>query len=825
MTYVKKDGFKNLRSTKGLEKLITAKAEIARSIARAPSISDKYQLLATGFCGFDSFEEGQKKQALTKACVLLQSIEAELNNADEPPPQPTKARQTRQPPQSQPKRLSVYDTLAAYENSVKRLATPVQLLTGVGPKLSELLNKKGMKTVGDVFTYLPLKYEDRRAVKRIAELETGEVAVIIAKVVDFSFVGYRARSVFEMVVSDASGSLVLKWFKAGKYLAKSFKRGDHLMITGTVRRFNHTRELHHPETKKITVGSDGATNSDSTGFCGIIPVYSETEGLKQNTIKKVIAGAIKDHLPAYFSPLDIDIAKKLNMTDITTALKNLHHPEPDESVNQLNSYRSKYHKRVIFDEFFYLELALALRKKGRVLTKGIKFANVSTCSTELKKVIPFKLTRAQEKVTRELAEDMRSSKPMNRLLQGDVGSGKTVIALFALYVAAKNGYQAAIMAPTEILATQHHKNLKEHLDKLGVTCTLLTGTLKKSERTAALEAIKSGATQVVIGTHAIIQDSVEFDRLGLAVIDEQHRFGVTQRATLMKKGRDDSAELTPDVLIMTATPIPRTLAITVYGDLDVSIIDEMPPGRKPVKTKVYYESQRAQVYELIMTELKAGHQAYIVYPLVSESEKLDLMDATNMAEHLSRDIFPEYSVGLLHGKMKAAEKEDIMRRFKECEIDLLVATTVIEVGIDIPTASLMVIEHAERFGLSQLHQLRGRVGRGDIPAKCILLAQYKKSEESARRLKVMEQTTDGFLVAEEDLAIRGPGELLGTRQSGLPDFRVASLIRDLPILKTAREAAFALVHDDPKLEKGGNKLIKSELTKRMKGRLGLASTG
>jgi ATP-dependent DNA helicase RecG len=462
---------------------------------------------------------------------------------------------------------------------------------------------------------------------------------------------------------------------------------------------------------------------------------------------------------------------------------------------------------------------MAVKKSGRILEKGISFKLSGKIMEKFYSILQFDLTGAQQRVIEEIQKDMSADTAMNRLLQGDVGSGKTIVSMAAMITACENAYQAAIMAPTEILAKQHFETISSWAEKIGIKAVLLTGSMNNTARSVILRQIQNGEADIIIGTHALIQEDVDFHKLGMVVIDEQHRFGVMQRATLRAKG------INADVLVMTATPIPRTLAMTVYGDLDVSVIDEMPPGKKPVHTVVLPENKRDKVYQTISAEMAKGHQAFIVYPLVEQSEVLDLKDATNMAAHLQKDIFPDNRVGLIHGKMKEKEKDEVMREFLDNKIQILVSTTVIEVGIDVPRASLMVIEHAERFGLSQLHQLRGRVGRRDIPSSCILLADYKCSADARKRLKVMEKTTDGFVIAEEDLAIRGPGDFLGTRQSGLPDFRIASIIRDARILNDAKEDAFALAARDPFLEKPEHIILKETLISKWQGKLDLARTG
>jgi ATP-dependent DNA helicase RecG len=495
-----------------------------------------------------------------------------------------------------------------------------------------------------------------------------------------------------------------------------------------------------------------------------------------------------------------------------------HFPTKEKDLTVLNSGASVAHRRLSFEELFALELGLALRKRGlSTEKKGIRFEPANRLERSLRENLPFSLTDAQERVIAEIKRDMTMERPMNRLIQGDVGSGKTVVALIAALLAVENGYQAAIMAPTEILAEQHYKNMSTMTGPLGVTVRSLTGGLKKKDREAILAEIESGGAAIVVGTHALIEEQVKFGRLGLAVIDEQHRFGVMQRSTLTSKGYE------PDVLVMTATPIPRTLALTVYGDLDVSVIDEMPKGRTPVITRIFFENRRGEAYRFIEGELGKGGQAYVVYPLVEETEKSDLKAATEMASHLQKDVFSEWRVGLLHGRMKAGEKEAVMAAFKAGETDILVSTTVIEVGVDVPNASVMVIEHPERFGLAQLHQLRGRVGRGSHQAYCILMGPRMFAEEARERLTAFARTTDGFRIAEEDLRQRGPGEFFGTRQSGLPDLRAANIIRDADLLEQARFEAFELLKQDPQLAR--HPRLRELLRRKWQGRLGLIGIG
>ena len=698
------------------------------------------------------------------------------------------------------------------------LLTPIQYVKGVGPKLAKLFEKKGIRTVEDALYFLPRCYEDRRNLKKISELkterkETGFGEILLSGV---AFYQNKRKRVFEAVVGDGSGVIALKWFHGNeRYLKDRFKKGRRLIFSGEVRWFNYQKEIHHPDVEMV----DGDIEKDYLNFKRIVPIYSETEGLHQRTLRRLMKNILDVYANELSSPIPQEIVERQDLIDFPEAFRRVHFPPDGESMEILNNHRSDGHRRIIFDEFFFLELGLALKKKGMTLETGITFRTEGYLSKKLLNQLSFQLTRAQDKVWAEIREDLERPHPMNRLIQGDVGSGKTVVALLASLYVVECGYQAAIMAPTEVLAEQHFLNLHRWVEPLGVKVALLTSSIKGSEREDLYDRIRRGDVHLVIGTHAVIQEAVEFHHLGLAIIDEQHKFGVVQRGLLKKKGEN------PDVLVMTATPIPRTLAMTIYGDLDVSVIDEMPPGRMPVETKVFPESSRERVYRIVDEEVKKGRQAFIVYPLVEESEKLDLKDATRMAEHLREDVFPEFQVGLLHGRMKSDEKEAIMMEFKEGKIQVLVATTVIEVGIDIPNASVMVVEHAERFGLSQLHQLRGRIGRGRYPSKCILLAQYRSSGEARVRLRAMERTNDGFQIAEEDLALRGPGEFFGIRQSGFPDFRVAHLVRDTPILIEARKEAFRLIQEDPELVHPSHSILKNILRRRWKGRLELASIG
>jgi ATP-dependent DNA helicase RecG len=701
------------------------------------------------------------------------------------------------------------------------LATPVQYVKGVGPALASLLSRMGVLTVGDLLAVTPIRYIDRRRVLAVSELTPGKDRTISGKVVasGISFLGARRKRIFEVVVDDGTGKVSAKFFHFRQaYFRDKYPIGTELMLSGDVSEYGKTLQFIHPE---MEVAGEGGETSEIAGK--IIPVYPLTEGLYQKTMRRIIRNAWDKYNENIHPIFPAEFAERHNLSDPWSCLQEVHFPSPDLDPELLMIGRSAAHRTLIFDEFFFLELGLAMRRRQHAVKPGIPFMGGGDVHACFVGALPFQLTGAQERVIGEIFSDMEKPEPMNRLLQGDVGSGKTVVAVAAAAKAIVGGYQAAIMAPTEILAEQHFQTISRVAAPLDIPHALLTSSTKGAERREILEGVSNGELPLVVGTHALIQEGVEFNRLGFVVVDEQHRFGVMQRAMLRKKGAPErERDPWPDVLVMTATPIPRTLAMTLYGDLDVSVIDEMPKGRKPIITKLYDEKQRQQLYAGIEHELKLGRQAYVVYPLIEESEKLDLKNATDMCEELRKVFEPNWRVELLHGRMSGEEKERVMGEFKAGKIHVLTATSVVEVGVDVPGASVMVIEHAERFGLSQLHQLRGRVGRSDHQSYCILMAEYRRSEDAKRRLQAMVETTDGFRIAEEDLALRGPGEFMGTRQHGIPPFRIANIARDVGILSQAREAAFNLVEADPGISRPENARIKEVLLSRWEGRLTLA---
>jgi ATP-dependent DNA helicase RecG len=787
-----KDNCSRLPNIKGLEGLITSLVTEAIALSPDPSLQAKLKGLCERFVGFEQAMGSEKEERIMQGKELLAEIRGLLG--------PTGA----ELPYREGEQAHV-------------LRAPMQYVKGVGPKISQLLKKKGIETVEDALYNLPIRYEDRREIRRIADLTIGEWCVGYAEVIATGEVFYpkSRRKVFEAILGDKSGFITAKWFQGIRYIKGRLKKGDQVIFCGEIRGYRAQREILHPDLEWMEGKEEGSLH-----FGRIVPVYSETEGLYQRRIRGIMHQVVQNAALRVTSPIPSRVCQRCSLMPLSEALSEAHFPKAYLDVEQLNLKQSRPHQRLAFEEFFFLELGMALRRRGIAQEEGIAFQVEQPLSVErLLERLPFTLTTAQERVIEEIKGDMARPHPMNRLLQGDVGSGKTAVALVASLIAIDNGFQAAMMAPTEILAEQHYLNLREWLRGIGVEAVLMTGRVKGKERDELYQAIATGEAQLVVGTHALIQEGIAFQRLGLSVVDEQHRFGVMQRARLRRKGT------VPDLLVMTATPIPRTLAMTLYGDMEVSILDELPPGRGPIATRVYREKEQAEVYRRVGEEMAKGRQAYVVYPLVEESERMDLRNATQGAQRLQQEVFPQYTVGIIHGRMKGEEKERTMRAFRDGEIQILVATTVIEVGIDCPNATVMVVEHAERFGLSQLHQLRGRIGRGPHASVCLLVAPARMGKEAWRRLKVMEETLDGFRIAEQDLAIRGPGEFLGVRQWGIPDFRVANLIRDARLLRQARHEAFALVEQDPELISEENVPLREVLREKWHARLELASVG
>jgi len=681
------------------------------------------------------------------------------------------------------------------------LASALQYLKGVGPRRAADLQRVGLSTVEDLLYRFPMRYEDRGAFKTIASLRPGMVASVMADVISSGVRPTRRPrfKIFEMLVRDRTGALRAVWFNQ-PFLADVFHPHQRVVLYGKLELSAHGLQLQNPQYEIVRAdtadeGVEGETpaSADTEGLHTgrIVPVYEKTGTLTtkmQRTLVFQVLAQLPQELP---DPLPADVRRREHLMDRRQALSDVHFPPEGTSLEALNAFRSDAHRRLIFEEFFFFQLGILLRRRrSDTDRKGRPVVITEEIRESARRVLPFKLTGDQKKAIAEIVGDMKLPKPMNRLLQGDVGSGKTIVALMAALVAMENNLQVVFMAPTEILAEQHFINIRRLLEPSRFRLTLLTGGTPAKRRRELQAELAGGSMHMVVGTHALIEEGVTFRELGLIIIDEQHRFGVLQRAALRAKG------LHPDVLVMTATPIPRTLALTAYGDLDTSVMREMPPGRHPIKTTARGESRRDEIYDFIRRQLDEGRQAYVIYPLVEESAKVDLKAATEMADHLAQDVFPAYRVGLLHGKMKQDAKDRVMGAFARGELHVLVSTTVVEVGVDVANASVMLIEHAERFGLSQLHQLRGRVGRGPHQSYCVLLYQEPLSDDGRARLKALTDTTDGFEIAERDLQLRGPGDFFGTRQSGLPTLRVGDLLRDHKLLEIARREAGAAL-DDP----------------------------
>jgi ATP-dependent DNA helicase RecG len=700
-------------------------------------------------------------------------------------------------------------------------STEVKFLKGVGPARAELLAKRGIRTFGDLLSYLPFRYEDRIHFAKIRDIVPGQTYTLQAEVSSGGLIRYsRARpGIYRLTVQDDTGVLFCKFFH-GNYLEQRLKAGQRMVLHGKAE-IDAMRpgriEMVNPEFELLDSGT-----ADSTEVGRIVPVYEAIGGISSRMLRRIIYAALENLGGEIPDPLPPELLARYKFPTRRDAIQFVHFPSGTESVEALNAFRSPAHQRLIFEEFFFYQLSVALRRKSAQQQPGIAFrVREPQIREAIKRVLPFKPTDAQKRALGEIAADLERGLPMNRLLQGDVGSGKTIVALEAATIVIENGYQVALMAPTEILAVQHFLAARKIFARAGYAVDLLISGMKTAEKKAALERLKSGATQLIAGTHALLEPAVEFARLGLAIVDEQHRFGVLQRKELMEKAAS------PDVLVMTATPIPRTLSLTLYGDLDMSVIDQMPPGRVPIETRRTSDAHLPGVWDFVRREVAAGRQAYVVYPVIEQLKSAESQRSLKAAivefERLRSMIFPDRHVGLLHGRMRSDEKEAVMEDFRRGEIDILVSTTVIEVGVDVPNATVMVIEHAERFGLSQLHQLRGRIGRGGNKGTCILIGPSTPGEEAKARLDTMVRTTNGFEIAETDLKLRGPGEFFGTRQHGQLGFHLANPIRDFELLELARREALNLV-DSPGAEPARRHLLE-QLPQEWQRRYRLASVG
>jgi ATP-dependent DNA helicase RecG len=704
------------------------------------------------------------------------------------------------------------------------LTTPVQYVKGIGPKLAEILATKGIATVSDLLNYLPFRYEDRLNPRGISELRAGEMATVIGEVRNSGLFRTRRMPIFQLTVGQGRSKLKCLWFNA-TYLQDKFKPGQLIALYGKVEQDSRGGELQIIQPQFEMLGDSGSEGADDKAAASlevgrIVPIY-ESAGQGRVTarwFRRVIRTALDDLTPDLPETIPAAVRERLALVSPREALWKVHWPEAGESFEALQSSRTPAHIRLIFEELFFTELGLELKRRQQKAQTGIAFQLDDRVRQAIKKILPFHPTAAQKRVLKEIADDMQQPHPMRRLLQGDVGSGKTIIGFQAAIIAIENGYQVALMAPTEILAQQHYFSARKILENAGYRIVLLTGSLESDRKRDIRRHIAQGNAQLIIGTHALLEEKVEFAKPGLVIVDEQHRFGVLQRLKLMKKSGDsgegrgktilteseagtaDKNAAEPDVLVMTATPIPRTLALTLYGDLDLSVLDELPPGRTPIVTRRITDDRSSEVWDFVRKQVAKGHQVYVVYPVIAENEESELKAAIKMYRELSSKIFADLKVGLLHGRLDSDLKDQVMRMFQKGELQILVATTVIEVGVDVPNATVMVIEHAERFGLAQLHQLRGRIGRGAAKSFCILMTGGKVTEDGERRLEAMTRTNDGFQIAELDLELRGPGEFFGTRQAGMPNFRVANLIRDRQLLELAkREAAAAMSGPNPEI--------------------------
>ncbi len=780
LSFAAQDNLKNLPRTKGLERTIPVLADRGAAFTKNPVAREAFLELARTFRTFPDLDPADQQRAVRRGLDLL--FRARTAGRGEDPPSDLEAIR-------------------------KALARPITTFRGVGPKVAERLERLGIRTAWDALWTLPRDYEERLPAQPAATVREGESATVEVRLLSCR-PGFRARSgvrIHEALFEDDSGTIGAVWYNFRPTLTP----GCLYRLSGLVEFRRGRRAMRVPEVEQLGAEEGEGADAEEGNGREVRPVYPLTEGLGKRPLRNLLRRVLHETLPLLPEATPPAVVAGLGLPPLGEAIRAVHRPPSDADLETFRSGRTPWHRRLAFEELFFLELDVTLRRAELTREAAFPCPGGGRVERRISEALPFDLTAAQKRALGEIGQDLSRPHPMHRLLQGDVGSGKTVVALLACARAIDAGLQAAFMAPTEILAEQHLQTIEPLLLGAGVRAAILTAATPRPERGWALEALAKGALQLVIGTHALIEDTVRFKRLGLAVVDEQHRFGVAQRRRLPATGDGDAR---PHMLVMTATPIPRSLALTVYGDLDLSVIDALPPGRKPVETRHFTDAERSRVYDLIRRELSAGRQAFIVYPLVSESEKLDLRDATRMYEAL-REEFSCFRVGLIHGQLRSAEKEETMAAFKRGDIQLLVSTTVIEVGIDVPNATLMVVEHAERFGLSQLHQLRGRVGRGKGKSRCLLLTPaLPPGSPGAARMRVLVETVDGFRLAEEDLRLRGPGDFLGARQHGLPDFRTANLLAQTRLISEAREAAQALVTADPALERNEHRLLRLGLS-------------
>ena len=781
LDFASKNNFSNLDRMADLEGTVRNLCTKVLTSGPPEEIKTLVTSLRGSFSGFERLGRSEKRKRISSALsAIRKTISIAEKSERENIPRKTSASRKKPPPDG------------------SSSSTSVTRLEGIGSRVAGFLAKKSIRTISDLLFFSPRKYDDRRKIADISEIVPGDSCTVRGRVLSVGDIRNRKRSFFQVALHDGTQRLRLTWFNYNaSYLRGIFKKGRNFIVHGKVSAAPGGRSLQiiHPLPQDIEIIEDEEDIGNPLQFGRIVPVYPLTEGLTQKKLREAVRKALDGYARGFRGLIPKDIREKHDLMDLPEALEQVHFPPGDAAAVDFDDpgsvAGSRAHRTVIFFEFFVLQLGLFSKKRKVDESQGISFNSATSLSEKLLRSLPFSLTPAQEKAISEIGTDMVSRRPMNRLLQGDVGSGKTLVALVSMLRAVESGYQSALMVPTEILAEQHFRNMRRMAENVGVTVVLLKSALSKADKSRVHEEIRTGEADIVVGTHALISEAVDFKALGFVVIDEQHRFGVIQRAKLVRKAA------VPDVLVMTATPIPRTLAITVYGDLEVSVIDELPPSRKRVETFVLKDTRknRTWFYDRIRKRLEEGRQTYFIYPFIEESENQDfkrIRHVTRMAEEL-REEFSEFHVSLLHGRMKSDERDAVMDDFLAKRCDILVSTTVIEVGVDVPNATVIVIENAERFGLSQLHQMRGRVGRGEHESTCYIVYSFMSGEESGERLKIMGETSNGFRISEFDLAHRGPGEFMGTKQSGVPGFNFANLIRDSALLNESRDSARELI--------------------------------